>query len=77
MNFTAELQKLLKAENSPPVDPLAELARAQAGFLEGIHKNGAGISLQIEEIYDIVKESSKNAKEVKNAAKSCGKQRSF
>ena len=69
MNFAAELKKLLEAEESPPTDPLAELSRAQAELLEAIHKTDSGISLQVEEIYDIVKESDENAKEIKNAAK--------
>ena len=69
MNFIAELKKLLGEEDNPPVDPLAELARAQADLLEALYKNGSGISLQVEEIYDIVKESDENAREVKSAAK--------
>ena len=69
MDFSVELQKLLDLEEFPPVDPLTELARAQAGLLENIQKNNSALSLQIEEIYDIIKESDENAKEVKAAAK--------
>ena len=69
MDFAAELEKLLSAEESPPIDPLVELVRAHAGALKDIHKGSSGISMQVEEIYDIVKESDENAKETKNAAK--------
>ena len=69
MNFEAELKKLLDAEEFPPLDPLVELARAQAGALEAIHKHSSDVSMQVEEIYDIVKEADENAKEAKNAAK--------
>ena len=69
MNFAAELKKLLEAEEIPPIDPVAELARAQAELFEAIHKSNSGISLQVEEIYDIIKESDENAREVRNAAK--------
>ena len=69
MNFIAELKKLLGEEEPSPLDPLAELARAHAELLEALNKNSSGISLQVEEIYDIVKESNENAREVKSAAK--------
>jgi len=69
MDFAAELQKLLDAESDPPLDPLVELARAQADILEAIRKKEENISYQIEEIYDIVKESGENASEAKAAAK--------
>ena len=69
MNFALELKKLLDAEDTPPVDPLAELARANAERLKAINKDSAGVSLQIEEIYDIINQTDKNAKEAKNAAK--------
>jgi len=69
MDFAAELHKLIEAEDTPPADPLAELALAQAELLSGIQKNSADISLQVEEIYDIVKEADENAREVKAAAK--------
>jgi molecular chaperone GrpE (heat shock protein) len=69
MDFAAELQKLLNAEEIPPVDPLSELVIAHAQLLDNLQKNNNGISLQVEEIYDIIKESDENSKEVKNAAK--------
>ena len=69
MEFAMELKKLLDAEESPPLDPLVELARAQAEMLETLHRSGSDISLQVEEIYDIVKQSDDNVKELKNAAK--------
>ena len=69
MDFEKELQTLLDAEETLPQDPLAELARAQAGLLERIRKQGADMSLQTEEIYDIVKENDENAREIKLAAK--------
>ena len=69
MNFAEELKNLLEAESSLPRDPLAELSRAQAGILEALYKNNKGISLQVEEIYDIIKESDENARELKSAAK--------
>jgi len=36
MDFTAELQKLLSLETSPPLDPFVELAQAQATLFETI-----------------------------------------
>ena len=69
MDFEAELKKLIAEEESPLLDPLAELAQAHNGMLEAIHKTGADISLQVEEVYDIIKEADGNAKEVKNSAK--------
>ena len=69
MDFAAELNKLLLAEDDPPVDVLAELTKAHLTLLEALRKTGSDVSLQVEEIYDIVKESDENAKEVKNAAK--------
>ena len=69
MDFDAELQKLLEAEEYPPVDPLEELVAAQAKLMEDVRKINSDISLQVEEVYDIVKEADENAKEVKNAAK--------
>jgi len=69
MNFAAELKKLLDAEESPPLDPLVEIAQAQAEALGGILKRGSDVSMQVEEIYDIIKEADENAKELKNSAK--------
>ena len=69
MNFAAELKKLLDAEEVPPHDPLAELTQANARLLESIVKNGSDVSMQVEEIYDIIKETDDNARELKIAAK--------
>ena len=76
MDFAAELKKLLDEEDNPPTDPLAELAQAQAVLLEGIHKTCSDISkkvsdfsLQVEEVYDIVKDADENEREVRSAAK--------
>ena len=69
MNFIDELRKLLYAEEVLPTDPLEELTRAQIRLLDTIKADGGGISLQVEEIYDIVKDADENAKEVKNAAR--------
>ena len=69
MDFAAELQKLLDAEETPLHDPLTELTQAQAGLMERIYKNSADLSLQMEEVYDIVKDSDESAKELKAAIK--------
>lgn len=69
MNFSTELKKLLKAEKSPPVDPFIELMGVQAELLAGIKKKDADLSLQIEEIYAIIKKTDENEKEVKAAVK--------
>ena len=69
MDFTSELQKLLTLEESPPFDTFTELAQAQMTFFECIQKNDSNISLQVEEIYDIIKDYDDNAKEVKTAVK--------
>ena len=69
MDFAVELRKLLNSEKTPVLDPMAELARAQAGALEAIYKNNSDVSMQVEEIYEIIKEADENVKEVKNAAK--------
>ena len=69
MDFAAELNSLLLAEADPPVDVLAELTKAHLTMLEALRKTGSDVSLQVEEIYDIVKGSDENAKEVRNAAK--------
>jgi len=69
MDFAAELQKLIDTEHPPLMEPLAELAAMQARLLEGIKESGGNLSLQVEEIYDIVKESDENVREIKVAAK--------
>lgn|GEM_PF-1010889 len=73
MDFAAELMKLLEAEELPPTDPLVELAQSQGGEDKELEKTllqkNDDISLQIEEIYDIIKEADENSKELKAAAK--------
>ena len=69
MDFEAELKKLLAAEENLPIDPLSELTLAQVKVLDSISKRNTDISIQVEEIYDIVKDADENAREVKNAAK--------
>jgi predicted acetyltransferase len=66
MDFQTELQKLIDEETSPPLDPIIEIAKAQATVLGEIKKREENISLQVEEIYDIVKESDENAQKVKS-----------
>ena len=67
MDFVAELQKLLNEEDTPLVDPLTEMARVNAVCLESIKNTDTNIALQIEEIYDIIKDADANAKEIKAA----------
>jgi len=67
VDFNDELQKLLDAEKTPPLDPLVEIAQAQAEALEEIRRRNADLSLQVEEIYDIIKDADENAKELKLA----------
>ena len=67
--FAERLQKLLDEEETIPADPLLELTAAQLQLFDVISKNNTDISLQIEEIYDIVKDADENAKRAKNAAK--------
>ena len=69
MDFRIELKKLMDAEETTPLDPLTELSRAQMGLFEAIQKTGTGISLQVEEVYDIVKEADENTRELKSAGK--------
>ena len=69
MDFAAELKKLLNAEESPPTDPLIEITQAQAKLLEGLQKTCSDISLQTEEVYDIVKEADEHERETRDAEK--------
>ena len=69
MDFALELQKLLNEEEIPLQNPLEEIAKSQLNMLEKVTKNSSEISLQVEEIYDIIKDSEENAREIKNAAK--------
>jgi molecular chaperone GrpE (heat shock protein) len=57
MNFEAELDKLLASERGIfPQYELVEIAAAGQEFLAELNKKQTDISLQVEEIYDLVKE---------------------
>jgi molecular chaperone GrpE (heat shock protein) len=57
VNFEAELEKLLAEEQEPLHRyELAELAAAERELLTALYKKNADLSLQVEEIYDLVKE---------------------
>jgi molecular chaperone GrpE (heat shock protein) len=57
LNFEAELDKLLSRETERlPQYELAELAAVGQQLLEDLNKRQTEVSLQIEEIYDLVKE---------------------
>jgi molecular chaperone GrpE (heat shock protein) len=57
MNFEDELDKLLSCETEIlPQYEVAELAAAGRELLEELNKKQTDVSLQIEEIYDLVKE---------------------
>jgi molecular chaperone GrpE (heat shock protein) len=58
LDFEAELNKLLEKETEPfPQSELAEFAAAEMQFLAALTKKQTDVSLQIEEIYDLVKET--------------------
>jgi molecular chaperone GrpE (heat shock protein) len=62
LNFEAELDKLLSLETGRlPQYELTELAAAGQRFLADLNKKQTDISLQIEEIYDLVKEQDTRA----------------
>jgi molecular chaperone GrpE (heat shock protein) len=57
MNFEAELDKLLAREHEPLSQyELAEFAAAERDLLAVVNKKQTDLSLQVEEIYDLVKE---------------------
>jgi molecular chaperone GrpE (heat shock protein) len=57
VNFEAELEKLLIQEQEPlPNYELAEFAAAERELLAAVQKKQTDLSLQVEEIYDLVKE---------------------
>jgi molecular chaperone GrpE (heat shock protein) len=57
LNFEAELEKLLSRETDMlPQYEFTELAAEGRKFLEELNKKQTDVSLQIEEIYDLVKE---------------------
>jgi molecular chaperone GrpE (heat shock protein) len=57
VNFEVELEKLLAEERKPlPGSAVAELAAAEMQLLTALYKKDTDLSLQVEEIYDLVKE---------------------
>ena len=57
LDFKNELDKLLELEAEPLAQtPLEELARSQAQLFSSLDKRQTDISLQVEEVYDIVRE---------------------
>jgi molecular chaperone GrpE (heat shock protein) len=57
VDFEAELEKLLAREGEPlPGSELVEFAAAEREFLTALNKKHTDLSLQVEEIYDLVKE---------------------
>ncbi len=57
LDFKNELDKLLELEAEPLAKaPLEELARSQARLFMSLDKRQTDISLQVEEVYDIVRE---------------------
>ncbi|MDR2051903.1 MAG: nucleotide exchange factor GrpE [Treponema sp.] len=79
LDFEAELDKLLSRETAPlPQYELAELAAAGQNFLAELNKRQTDVSLQIEEIYDLVKEQDNRAlQEAVNAEKTRANQLVF
>ncbi|MDR1933730.1 MAG: nucleotide exchange factor GrpE [Spirochaetales bacterium] len=58
LNFETELNKLLAREPEPlPHSELAELILAEQKLLAALNKKQADLSFQVEEIYDLAKES--------------------
>ncbi|MDR2434059.1 MAG: nucleotide exchange factor GrpE [Treponema sp.] len=58
LDFETELERLLARESAPlPHSELAELAAAGQNMLTELHKKNTELSLQVEEIYDLVKEA--------------------
>jgi len=57
-DFEAELNKLLEQENEPlPQSGIEELAAESQQILYALYKKQSDISMQVEELYDIVKDS--------------------
>jgi molecular chaperone GrpE (heat shock protein) len=58
VDFEAELEKLLAGEQEPlPLFELAEVLAENRAVLEAVNKRQADVSLQVEEIYDLVKDA--------------------
>jgi molecular chaperone GrpE (heat shock protein) len=76
VNFEAELDKLLAREQEPLLQhELAEFAAAEREILAAVNKKQTDLSLQVEEIYDLVKEGdSKVLQETLDAEKGRARQ---
>ena len=62
IDFETELAKLLEQESKPlPQSELVELASAGQQLLQSLNKKQNDISMQIEELYDLAKESDNTA----------------
>jgi len=62
LDFEAELARLLTLESTPlPQNELVELTSASRQLLLTLNKKQADISMQIEELYDLAKESDNTA----------------
>jgi molecular chaperone GrpE (heat shock protein) len=79
MNFEAELDKLLSRETGAlPQYEFAELAAAGRELLAELNKKQTDVSLQIEEIYDLVKEQdTRTLRDAVNAEKTRANQMVF
>jgi hypothetical protein len=69
MEFDILLKELLELEDVPVTDVYTELTRAQMSILSGIKSDSENLGLQIEEIYDIVKDADSSSTELKVALK--------
>jgi molecular chaperone GrpE (heat shock protein) len=69
MDFNAELQRLLALEPTPVGSELAELANIHTSLLAQVGRRANDMSLQIEEIYDIIKDDDESAENAKAAEK--------
>ncbi|MDR0602514.1 MAG: nucleotide exchange factor GrpE [Treponema sp.] len=79
LDFEVELNKLLSRETGAlPQSEFAELAEAGQKFLAELNKKQTDVSLQIEEIYDLVKEQdTRDLRETINAEKTRANQLVF
>jgi molecular chaperone GrpE (heat shock protein) len=70
VNFETELEKLLAKEWEPlPQNELIELMAVNRNLLNSLNKTQTGISLQVEEIYDLAKEDTVGLREALETAK--------
>jgi molecular chaperone GrpE (heat shock protein) len=58
LDFIRELERLLAQEPAPVADELTELAAGYTRLLAELTRKASDISLQVEEIYDIIKDNS-------------------